>query len=1510
MISKRCGTTVLVVCALLAAFPIAAQPVIDGTVSNGEYAWSQGDWSMTWNDTHLYLAKTNVVAGRTLVVYLDVDPQPTPLPGTPANGNRNGTIDSWGGATNGFQARLPFAADARYFPQASSQRLAVRDNSSGWFPLTTDAGDLAVNGTTHEFKMSWSALPGGTRPSSFNWLAYELEQAGPDTRLQNPIPAANPSGLFGVQPLYYFYSVASTVSNAQSNPFSVLNSTWHVTDTDTLATALNGAHGDLDSARRYITFDVSNPISLGASLPAITRTTTIDGTSDPDYVNTPVVLLTGPGGATDVDGLTVTAANVEIKGLDLSGFDKAITATGTTFLRIGALGKGNRIHGNLTGIHSTGSLGATEIRGNSIFENTITGIDIDGVIQNPPTVNLAMLIGGGLSFVTSATSTGSSLRFDLYAADPSNLDNPQPKTLRASSSCFNLGSVDRIIWNTVTGFTLDDDLVLMVTSYSDTSCGGLSEGTSEPTAVFSPVSQAPTTTDLTAAPTANSVGENVTFTAAVSSDYFGLTGTVAFTIGGVAITGCESVLPFMGNAQCTTSFATSGPRIVTATYSGDNTHATSSDTVDFYVDAATTTTSVSGPSTGWSGASLAFTATVSSAVSSITGTVTFSENGVPIAGCEGLPVSNDQAQCNAVFQTDGAHPVVAAYNGDPSHLASFSTATSITISTHVFTGPGEFVDASKWSATTVPAAGENFVINGACTITQNLGTFGNAHLNATASIVYGPPQVGSRWIVVRNITGDGNNTVDMTEGGIFGLFGTFDTADIALIRGTGSVHLQGTGQAVPALEYNHLAILAGASVTSAPSPTIIHGGLNNSGTFTPASATFEVRGGLMNGAAMEFGNLTIPTGAIVTASANLTIHTTFTVDGTFTPGALTVINGGTLTGSGKVVVTRNGLNSIPQQYPLGTRQLTNLTVEFAGTEAQHWSSIGTVYGHVIINNLAGVEASTVQIGPTGTLTLAAGKLGLTGGFIDIENPSPSAVVSTGGWIATSLQRAIAPGTNTYAFPLGTATTATPVTMTVTNTDVQRDMTLKVIGGDHSQISGSGVNVARNANYYLTVAGFVTGTADLTMTHGGVTDAGATPASFVMRRLAGTTWSDVPASPAAGSISAYGVALTSNNQPVAFIAGNPLIDHYEIAASSPQTVGTAFTTAVTARDKFNVLVADDSLTPVTLAGTGLTFDANGDGTFGDRVKTLTGGALTISTKATSGGALTIAASDGNGRTGSASVNVPVDTAITVATSLTPAPYAQLLTFTATVTSTGIGTITGSVTFKRDGVTFSSAPISSGTAAVPATLPPGTHSITAHYSGAAAFNSSDSPAITQVVTIAAPASMTATASSTTAVGLSWGGVTAATSYEIYRNGTLLTAVPGTTHNDTTVTANTAYVYQVRAIVVNGYTGPFSATDAATTVVFTDPSLSGMTAKTVHITELRTAVNALRAAAGLTAWTFTGGTTIQRIHIKELRDALDQARAVLLLPALTYTDNNLVAGTSKVKAAHVMEIRAGTQ
>lgn len=187
-------------------------------------------------------------------------------------------------------------------------------------------------------------------------------------------------------------------------------------------------------------------------------------------------------------------------------------------------------------------------------------------------------------------------------------------------------------------------------------------------------------------------------------------------------------------------------------------------------------------------------------------------------------------------------------------------------------------------------------------------------------------------------------------------------------------------------------------------------------------------------------------------------------------------------------------------------------------------------------------------------------------------------------------------------------------------------------------------------------------------------------------------------------------------------------------------------------------------------------------------------------------------------------------------------------------------------------------------------------------------------------ATPTGFSATAVSAGQVNLTWVSSPGATQYEITRASggayATLTTTASTTFSDTTVAAGTSYVYKVRALDAALRSSSFTAPDAATTIVFTDDALvAGVTvAKAAHLTELRSAVNAMRAAASLGASSFNdpapAGISVKALHIQQLRDALAPARAALGLTASAFTDPTLTPGTTLVKAAHVQELRSAVK
>jgi len=178
---------------------------------------------------------------------------------------------------------------------------------------------------------------------------------------------------------------------------------------------------------------------------------------------------------------------------------------------------------------------------------------------------------------------------------------------------------------------------------------------------------------------------------------------------------------------------------------------------------------------------------------------------------------------------------------------------------------------------------------------------------------------------------------------------------------------------------------------------------------------------------------------------------------------------------------------------------------------------------------------------------------------------------------------------------------------------------------------------------------------------------------------------------------------------------------------------------------------------------------------------------------------------------------------------------------------------------------------------------------------------------------PTGLVATATGTTTVSIAWSAAANATSYILERATRIgqwvqIAQVPGTSHGDSGLSPNTTFLYRVRA--ANGTAlSTYSNLDLATTIVFTDdPLIVRVTRlKAVHITQLRTAVNAVRIAAGLSGLNYTdpspAGVPVKAVHINELRNALSAALSGIGKVS-SFTDT--VTARTPIRAIHFQELR----
>ncbi len=275
---------------------------------------------------------------------------------------------------------------------------------------------------------------------------------------------------------------------------------------------------------------------------------------------------------------------------------------------------------------------------------------------------------------------------------------------------------------------------------------------------------------------------------------------------------------------------------------------------------------------------------------------------------------------------------------------------------------------------------------------------------------------------------------------------------------------------------------------------------------------------------------------------------------------------------------------------------------------------------------------------------------------------------------------------------------------------------------------------------------------------------------------------------------------------------------------------------------------------------------------------------------------------------------------------PTTAGQSVTFSALV-SAFLGITPGSVTL-RDGT------VDVATVALNAIAPAGTlnrasatisvqpawgyHSYTLRYNGSADLDPATSTVTNYTVNAGAfgtPIEVRATATGTTSVDVVWSPLSGATSYDLYRHtdGASDAFIGNFTlahMTDNAVAPVTTYLYYVIAHDTNGALSAASAADWATTVSFTDdPIVAGTTQVSAqHILQLRTAINAMRAAAGLdpSSWARDPvGAFVRATDIDEVRSALAQARSAFGA-SITFVDPSLEQGVTPIRAVHIQQLR----
>lgn len=267
-------------------------------------------------------------------------------------------------------------------------------------------------------------------------------------------------------------------------------------------------------------------------------------------------------------------------------------------------------------------------------------------------------------------------------------DSPDPSQTNAT---VNVSVTVTSTWGTPTGtvsITGADTNCTITLSGGSGNCNVIftSTGTKTLTATYNGDAQHKTSSDTeehdvladrqtvtrvtTDAPDPSEIGQTVTVYVTVSG-LTTLTGVVNIT---GADTTCQITLA-NGSGNCDVVFNTPGPRTLTANYTGDANHDSSSDTEAHTVSLPPTVTTITADNPDPSVANQVVNVTVT-----VTGGTTVPTGTVTITGADGpciITLANGTGSCNVLFNSAGTKTLAAAYSGDSLHAASSDTETHV-----------------------------------------------------------------------------------------------------------------------------------------------------------------------------------------------------------------------------------------------------------------------------------------------------------------------------------------------------------------------------------------------------------------------------------------------------------------------------------------------------------------------------------------------------------------------------------------------------------------------------------------------------------------------------------------------------------------------------------------------------------------------------------------------------------------------------------------------------------------
>ena len=395
---------------------VQAQPTINASLGTNEYGTSNAftvsngspTWYFTWDNTYIYGLLLNANETEPAVMYFDFDAA------TPVN---SGSGNSTGFNYDGTTADLPFNADAVIYFKADYREIRTgssfstlnqyfgsgADNSSDYtngFYSSNQNGNGAGSDDRREFRIAWTDLGLGARPTNMNFFGYVQNFS---SFIYAEVPTANPSGTNSSPDMVRYFTVINTGTSPSQSPFTNESYT-HI-------------GGDITSFGGINIYD----FTMNTGSATITR----NAASGNNWVINGNLVVNNGTVVFNSTASTCTIANsLDVRGtgvLNLGGSSVTLLSSASNTARVAA------VTGSLTGASNVTveryipakrawrllTAPLTGSSNNSIFRNWQnndavngnTGVEIwttsgNGGVANPSNINSGLALGGGNSLLS------------------------------------------------------------------------------------------------------------------------------------------------------------------------------------------------------------------------------------------------------------------------------------------------------------------------------------------------------------------------------------------------------------------------------------------------------------------------------------------------------------------------------------------------------------------------------------------------------------------------------------------------------------------------------------------------------------------------------------------------------------------------------------------------------------------------------------------------------------------------------------------------------------------------------------------------------------------------------------------------------------------------------------------------------------------------------------------------------------------------------------------------------